>query len=1033
MGSDRERFLLDVENNFSVQASAGTGKTTSIVERILNLARYGVKRGCAAEILGSLVVVTYTNRAANEMRERLRARVLADKSLGMDVGVRHGLAGMFVGTIHSWCMRIIEEFAGRYGYCVPDMGVQDEVRIEAGFGEFAKDFFDGYAERYSEVLRFISADELARMARVLMGIAVDWNEVCESRVKSGYWSGEQLRKWVTHEGLDEAWEPFLKGRGRHNVEFILEGWRRFREAVRGGDAFCAIPPEPEYGGKNFQTWFNGMRQEVVDELMRGVMQAAMEEAKWRQEYEFRVGSYSFNGQVVLAYRLLGMKEVRDVVLGRGHRVILDEAQDTDPLQFKLLMEMARPPDAGVYDWPYGSTIGPRAGHFCMVGDKQQAIYRDRSRLKDYQFYHEALTREGVGEALTLMETYRCRKNIVSWVNDRFSKILNGEDGQAQYVSLVAVEREDGFGGSVEHWLVDGRGENGKKCDYAKAAEACMKRIAELGCEGLGVKDWSDVAIVAPRGGWLKNISDAALKCGVPVVDGFSFENRDRIEWRWVAALLALDEDAGDEYEVAAVLREVLGYADEEIYRYKFPNDEEVRSLALSEKGGEGRVGGALRSLWTVRQTAKNLGLGAKLELWCEALRLKERMMLIDRGGAEALDDLLMEVWEHERSGGSVRTWLRKMRSDLKGKGKRSISSRGGAVELLTMQKAKGLEWEVVIVPFFWRAIKNASPSYPDKFMNWDMGRCVVSGALSKDLKSRDYINGIMFDKGEEMRELRRFYYVAATRAKQRLILVEEEWDEECKWTDNLGMACIVSEAEAREYTENRSRNWRMDWGDAGGRLLTTEANDPKPINPWMWDEPIGSRIHLQKELPVELGMEGVEKELFEWGVDREVKAKEPFWAEGDAVRYGLWWHKLMEGWPWGASEVLLQAYLSRMKNVFDDGNLNFREEKEINLWMQSELYSWVMSSGVNFFQEVRYFDAKVGAERVIDFMFQDAAGDRYLIDWKTEAVGDNDDFLLNEHKKQISEYIEGVSAAGITIKKAFIYSTVMGKGFEISY
>ncbi|MDW8350123.1 MAG: UvrD-helicase domain-containing protein, partial [Verrucomicrobiae bacterium] len=723
MVSDRERFLTELDENFSVQASAGTGKTTAIVGRVVNLARWGMECGRAAEVLGRVVVVTYTNRAADEMRDRLRQRVFGDGAMAVDAGVRRGMAEMFVGTIHSWCVRLIEEFGVRHGYRVPrDEQEGEGVEDETSFFEYARDFFVGYVDRYREVLRYFTADEVGRVARGLARLSVDWAEV---KLKSGSGGAVEAVLGCREEEQEEL-ANFLRGRGRERALFIYECWERFREAVRGGEGFCALPPEADQGGGAFRAWMNGKRRRVVDELMVLLMEAAGEEARWRQEWGFRTGRYGFSGQVVLAHRLLRFGDVREAVQGRGYRVILDEAQDTDWLQFQLLTEMVRPVGCGVYDWPKGGGVGPRAGHFCMVGDQQQAIYRERARLRDYLFFHEALIGGGCGVGLTFSETYRCREAVVEWVNERFSKVLDGRNGQAAYVPLVAVPREDGDGGRVEHWLIDGRedwcggGEGEERgCDYRKVAWGMMARMRELGCEGLGVGGWEEVAILAPRLSWLEAVAEAARECGVPVVEGFGVENARRVEWRWLGAILALDQDGTDEFEVAAVLREVLGYTDEEIYRYKFPDDGSVRRLILSEEASEGRVGKALRALWRVRQVGRGMGLGAKVWWWSEALRMRERVMGLDRGAGEAWDDLLMRAWDHERRGGDARSWLREMRRELGMKGERSVSARGGGVELLTMQKAKGLEWEVVVVPFLWREIRDAVGEYPRAVVDWD--------------------------------------------------------------------------------------------------------------------------------------------------------------------------------------------------------------------------------------------------------------------------------------------------------------------------
>ena len=66
----RDRFITELERNFSVVASAGSGKTRAITDRIVTLARHEHAR----DWLPALVVVTYTNRAAAEMQQRARQR-----------------------------------------------------------------------------------------------------------------------------------------------------------------------------------------------------------------------------------------------------------------------------------------------------------------------------------------------------------------------------------------------------------------------------------------------------------------------------------------------------------------------------------------------------------------------------------------------------------------------------------------------------------------------------------------------------------------------------------------------------------------------------------------------------------------------------------------------------------------------------------------------------------------------------------------------------------------------------------------------
>src|ERR1700722_18527448 len=95
----------------------------------------------------------------------------------------------------------------------------------------------------------------------------------------------------------------------------------------------------------------------------------------------------------------------EAIRREGWRVILDEAQDTDPKQFAVLVEITRPPGAAYAAWP-GRGDGPRPGHFCMVGDLQQSIYGSRADIRNFQRHMAAFAEKNGGERLVFSVTFR---------------------------------------------------------------------------------------------------------------------------------------------------------------------------------------------------------------------------------------------------------------------------------------------------------------------------------------------------------------------------------------------------------------------------------------------------------------------------------------------------------------------------------------------------------------------------------------------------------------------------------------------------
>ena len=133
--------------------------------------------------------------------------------------------------------------------------------------------------------------------------------------------------------------------------------------------------------------FDPLRKWVTDSAMC----VAAEVQRDYRDFRLMRGVLTYADQVALADELMQHPIAGRRVREENFRVILDEAQDTDPAQFSVLTEITRPPEA-TGRWLETETDPPRPGHFCMVGDFQQSIYHDRADLENYQAIHEELVR-----------------------------------------------------------------------------------------------------------------------------------------------------------------------------------------------------------------------------------------------------------------------------------------------------------------------------------------------------------------------------------------------------------------------------------------------------------------------------------------------------------------------------------------------------------------------------------------------------------------------------------------------------------------
>ena len=332
----RSRFASELDRNFSVVASAGSGKTTAITKRILSIAR----SPNAVKILPCMVIVTFTNRAADEMQQRTR-QALLQENLRPDVQTAFNRA--FFGTIHSFCMKLLTDFGHFLGLPAPLELVEDDDELWQEFSQNQTRIGRSLGEKdRGTLLRFVQAGNLMELAR-RAGSAVlprpepspcpplDFAEVYQSVDQAGRdnigKSQAELREWERRFAGD---------------------WEYLRWPV------CFTAPNARFT----QLW-----QEKFAPLRKWICEAATcVAAEVQRDYlDFRLdhGLVTYGDQIALAEELLQHPVAAQRIREENFRVILDEAQDTEPLQFSVLLEATRPPEAEGL-WLQDRRLGPQA-------------------------------------------------------------------------------------------------------------------------------------------------------------------------------------------------------------------------------------------------------------------------------------------------------------------------------------------------------------------------------------------------------------------------------------------------------------------------------------------------------------------------------------------------------------------------------------------------------------------------------------------------------------------------------------------------
>ena len=1014
----RERFITELERNFSVVASAGSGKTRAITDRIIALAT----SPRALELLPALVVVTFTNRAADEMQQRARQRILDE---GVTLEVLAAFNRAFFGTIHSFCVKLLRQ----HGHHLGLPGALDLLTND-----------DALWMEFVQQRTTVGATLDAAQRRCLLRLA-PVRELMELGRHGDAGGGEEPGAFPATD-FGEVYAAVGKGNAKRGVAAAQERLRAWEDAWREGDGFA---PLPECGttAKDFTPLWEAALGPVRAWMRRGARRIAAEIGGAYRDFRLAKGAVGYDDQIALASELLRQPEAARRIREKNYRVILDEAQDTDPAQFDTLLEITRPPDAvgawsdvvaGINDPGHSP---PRAGHFCMVGDFQQSIFGERADLAHYRRVHRMLMETGAGEEVEFSVTFRLDDEAIAFVNAAFPQILNDRGGQVAFVQLnprptvlpgQVVRLDVGALPILDGWK-----------DWQRVrleAERLAAWLREQGLERLRAQSWREVAVLCPRKGWFPPLRDALRATGFEVqIQSERDLKGDSPAYAWFAALAVIMAEPRHGYEIVGVLREVFGLSDHDLAM--FSEGDAGRFQIAEPTAGTGTVADALNLLADTRATVMALPLFAAMRGIANAVRLRERLLALPDGEFEnlggELDDLLTLAATAEAEGRTFAEFAEELRADFSATREVRTAERD-AIQLITCHKAKGSEWQAVIVPFFARGVVQRSRGYPRLL------RHPLDGTTHAALERADI--------GEELRaaldaqsrqELERLLYVALTRAKHTLVLADDlalfsgksglpknsaarllRCDGEnpnaaaFAALPDAPLACAPTASQQDERTEGRERE----------RSVTPLA----PLPPGAADTARERATHFIKRNPSALA----EAALADGDPAAYLAAKPP--AANAGALYGTWWHEFIEHLDWRAGAAAWDATFSAALEASPDAALSHREWALLRAQLTdgSDLARLLAAPGIIAHAEMPFLWAmneRECLEGIIDLaVFDPAAGSWLIVDWKTNRTGDDTLPQLRAHYlPQLSAYWQTLGAMLRAPVAAGLYSTATGR------
>jgi ATP-dependent helicase/nuclease subunit A len=609
--SAREKIIKDLDVNFFVEAGAGSGKTYCLVERMVNL----IKKGKAK--IENIAAVTFTRKAAAELKERFQIKLEDSKRkvTGIDDNERKNiqeallnLEQIYIGTIHSFCSKILRERPVEAG-------------VDPGFEEIeeAKDYVYS-REAWSDFIE--NSNDIGENALKIIekyGIGInDLEETYQNFIKYPD---------VKIEAKETA-EPDFSGTKAEISRFILymkdmlpqkepeSGWDGLQSIIKKSDSFIRsgyLDSErlfirllnemsrtpgivqknwPKGNGKecrekteNFQentikpaltSWQEYMHKPLIEFIKKG----ADFYRDWRRNHSI----LNFEDLLTITSDLLRKNsEVRKYFKRKFTHILVDEFQDTDPLQAEIIFFLTGK-DTDETDW---KKIKPEQGSMFLVGDPKQSIYRfRRADIDIYNIVRDKFSGRDAG-VLNLFSNFRSLPFMQDLVESVFEKILpeTDDDYQAKYFPLSTTRKEEKaydfgiFENSIGKVSRDNKSEVALS-DAEKIAgwiessvnESSMKlqRTDDESRSGLTEKaQYSDFLILTKKRKNLYLYARALEKKGIPYdISGGMIFNESPELGEILRLFKAIDDDKDPVALVAALRGMFFGISDESLYRYK---------------------------------------------------------------------------------------------------------------------------------------------------------------------------------------------------------------------------------------------------------------------------------------------------------------------------------------------------------------------------------------------------------------------------------------------------------------------------------
>lgn len=905
-----------------VEAGAGSGKTKSLVDRITQLVLVdGVD-------MREIAAVTFTDKAGAELRDRLRAALERSARVGADreraERALDKLDGAAIGTLHSFAQRILSEHPIEAGL-PPLIEVADElssaVAFEERWSEQRRRLLDDDAMAEPLLLAMSAGVKLENLRSLAKLFNSDWDLVSERVLTGEEPAAAQLRgveriiaraaellergedctdtadKMLANLAGIGAWGDRLRAATdpAQQLEVLQEAAKLKTSHGRAGS----------WGGKDSLEELRDSCKELVQEaaaavaqvlettlrlLSRWIAARVLEAAEQRRA----AGRLEFHDLLVLSRDLLRSRaDVRAALRSRYSRLLLDEFQDTDPIQIELAVRIAGGAAAGQDRW---EDVDVPPGSLFVVGDPKQSIYR--FRRADIAMYLRS--QEVIGEQVSLTTNFRTVAPVVDWVNGVFSRLIVEEpNAQPRYRPLDpmrdAADRSPAvvaLGADAHPDKLDATAL--RESEAADVAGIIRRAIAE-GWPVLdeATKKWrpaglDDIAILVPARTSLPFLEEALNASGIPYRAEASSLVYEADEVRALLTSVRAVADPSDALALVTALRSPLfACGDDDLWTWKRDGGALNLLAPVPDDRADHPVAVGLDYLRRLHYRSRWMAPSEVLT----ALVIDRRMLEVAAPGPRARDQWRRlrfvvdqaRAWSESEHGGlrGYLAWAAQQGEESSRVVEASLpETDASAVRVMTIHAAKGLEFPIVVMSGM-----TAQPRNPSGVQVLWPSTGGYEVKLRKGVTTGDFDVAAPIDEQMDDRERMRLLYVAATRARDHLVV---SLHRSVTSTARTSARLLADEGGAAKGAEP----WSVEQLPGDGDVLVepTTPQAPQEYEAWLTELTRVRESSRRASAFSASGLEGTEPEVVFVPVEEEaglakgaVNIELPAWSKG---RYG---------------------------------------------------------------------------------------------------------------------------------------------------